>query len=211
MNIIFSLYLFIFFLKKGSYLRIALVASDAAVLISASKALGRLVRIGGTLSAELADSQLKRALEWLSPDRMERIEARRHAAALVLKELATAAPTMFNVHVGAFVDLIWEALREPNPVIRDSAVEAVRACLDVIAERQNSLRTQWYNMLWTEALKCTRQSKESLPVLQAGLQVVGELLVNTGDFMDSHFRDACDLLLTFRDHKDKVLIVIDKN
>lgn len=38
--------------------------------------------------------------------RTERYEPRRYAAVLVLKELAINAPTLFNVHVAAFVDQV---------------------------------------------------------------------------------------------------------
>ena len=163
-----------YFIFIGSYIRIALTANDNNVLQFASKCLGRLAKIGGTLSAELIDSQLKRSLEWLS--QTERSEHRKLSAVLVLREIAIATPTIFNVHVGAFVEDVWEALREQNQMIRDTAVEAVRACLDVIAERQNSLSSQWYNMLWMEAQKGMKQNKDSLPALHAGLQVVGEKL-----------------------------------
>lgn len=30
------------------------------------------------------------------------------------------------------------------------------------------------------------------------------MLVNTGDFMEGHFKETCDLFLQVRDHKDKV-------
>lgn len=74
----------------------------------------------------MIDFETKRALEWLSS---ERNEPRRHAAVLVLKELAINAPTLFYVHVPAFVDLIWSALRDPKLVIREGAIDALRGSL----------------------------------------------------------------------------------
>jgi hypothetical protein len=41
-------------------------------------------------------------------------EPRRHAAVLVLKELAQNSPTLFYVHVSSFVELIWVTLRDPK-------------------------------------------------------------------------------------------------
>ena len=46
----------------------------------------------------------------------DRSEQRRHAAVLVLKELAEHAPTLFNVHVSSFLDHVWVALRDPKMV-----------------------------------------------------------------------------------------------
>lgn len=43
-----------------------------------------------------------------------RYEPRRHAAVMVLKELAHNSPTLFYVHVSTFVDLVWVALRDPK-------------------------------------------------------------------------------------------------
>lgn len=62
--------------------------------------------------AECVEFEVKRSLEWLQE--RERYEPRRHAAVLVLKELAQNSPTLFYVHVSSFVDLIWVALRDPK-------------------------------------------------------------------------------------------------
>ena len=35
----------------------------------------------------------------------------RYGAVLILRQLAANAPTVFNVHVPAFIDAIWPALR----------------------------------------------------------------------------------------------------
>ena len=51
----------------------------------------------------------------------ERVEARRYAAVLILRELAANAPTVFNVHVPAFIDAIWPALRDPRMNVRLAA------------------------------------------------------------------------------------------
>src|SRR5690242_1687285 len=66
------------------------------IFIPFAQALGHLARAGGSLTADFVEFEVKRALEWLQGDRSEQ---RRHAAVLVLKELAENAPTLFNVHV----------------------------------------------------------------------------------------------------------------
>jgi hypothetical protein len=44
----------------------------------------------------------------------ERNEVRRHTAILVLRELATNAPTLFYPHVPQFFDVIVSAVRDPK-------------------------------------------------------------------------------------------------
>lgn len=61
--------------------------------------------------------------------------------------MAENASTVFNVHVPEFVDAIWVALRDPTLAIRERAVEALRACLQVIEKRETRWRVQWYQLL----------------------------------------------------------------
>ena len=108
---------------------------------------GHLARAGGTLTSDFVEFEVKRALEWLQGTARrlvvplltntarnptfnplysrfclllstgDRSEQRRHAAVLVLKELAEHAPTLFNVHVSSFLDHVWVALRDPKLVL----------------------------------------------------------------------------------------------
>ncbi len=65
---------------------------DAETLEVTAHALGHLVRAAGALKTEFVDFEIKRALEWLMA---ERVENRRLASVLILKELAESAPTLF--------------------------------------------------------------------------------------------------------------------
>ena len=65
---------------------------------------------------------MRRAIEWLG----DRGEARRYAAALILRELAENAPAVFNVHVRAFIDAIWNGLRDSKLLVREASVAALR-------------------------------------------------------------------------------------
>lgn len=60
--------------------------------------------------------------------------------------MAENASTVFNVHVPEFVDAIWVALRDHTLAIRERAVEALRACLQVIEKRETRWRVQWYQL-----------------------------------------------------------------
>ena len=109
-------------------------SSEQQLLRRAAKALGHLARACGTLAAEVVEFEVKRALEWLDGDMSEQ---RRLAAVLVLKELAENTPTLFNVYVDKFLDEkhIWVALRDSKLEIRLAAIEALRGCLALIAQR----------------------------------------------------------------------------
>ena len=115
---------------------------------AASRALGHLVQVGGALTADVVESEVSRSLGWLRAP--ERVEARRYAAVLILRELAANAPTVFNVHVPAFIDAIWPALRDPRMNVRLAAVRALRECLVVIEKRETRYRVQWYYKLYEE-------------------------------------------------------------
>ncbi|PHT28496.1 Serine/threonine-protein kinase TOR [Capsicum baccatum] len=116
--------------KFSNYMRAAFeIKRDPKILVLASKVLGHLSRSGGAMTAD----EVKVALEWL---RGERIEYRRFAAVLILKEMAENALTVFNVHVPEFVDAIWVTLRDPTLAVQGKAIEALRVCLRVIEKRE---------------------------------------------------------------------------
>lgn len=68
-------------------------------------------------------TQVRRAIDWLQRSQSD---SRRYAAVLVLQELAENAPAVFNVHVRAFIDAIWSALRDPKIHVREAAVSALQ-------------------------------------------------------------------------------------
>ena len=107
--------------RFATYLRDVMTPTcEPQLAEAASRALGHLVSVGGALTADIVDMEVKRSIAWLSD--LERVEARRYAAVLILRELARNAPTVFNVHVPAFIDAIWPALRDQSLVIREAAV-----------------------------------------------------------------------------------------
>jgi len=69
-----------------------------------------------------------------------------------LQEMAENASTVFNVHVPEFVDAIWVPLRDPALPVRERAVEALRACLNVIEKRETRWRVQWLVLIF---VKCS--------------------------------------------------------
>lgn len=85
------------------------------------------------------------------------LQGKRHAAVLVLRELAVAMPTYFYQQVSGFFEHIFSAIRDPKPMIREGAGQALRAALVVTSQRESSKqlnKPQWYKTCYDEALVC---------------------------------------------------------
>uniref|UniRef100_A0A452YXH8 Serine/threonine-protein kinase TOR n=3 Tax=Aegilops tauschii subsp. strangulata TaxID=200361 RepID=A0A452YXH8_AEGTS len=188
--------------KFASFLRnVFEVKRDPEILVPASTVLGHLAKAGGAMTADEVERQIKTALGWLEGDR---VEYRRFAAVLILKEMAENASTTFNVHVPEFVDAIWVALRDPKQAVRERAVEALRACLHVIEKRETRWRVQWYYRM-CEAAQVGLGKNASVHSIHGSLLAVGELLRNTGEFMMSRYREVADIVLTYLKHRDQLV------
>uniref|UniRef100_A0A0D3G4U2 Serine/threonine-protein kinase TOR n=1 Tax=Oryza barthii TaxID=65489 RepID=A0A0D3G4U2_9ORYZ len=188
--------------KFANFLRTVFeVKRDPEVLVPASAVLGHLAKAGGAMTADEVERQIKTALGWLGGDR---VEYRRFAAVLILKEMAENASTVFNVHVPEFVDAIWVALRDPKQAVRERAVEALRACLHVIEKRETRWRVQWYYRM-CEAAQVGLGKNASVHSIHGSLLAVGELLRNTGEFMMSRYREVADIVLNYLRHRDQLV------
>ncbi|XP_010245613.1 PREDICTED: serine/threonine-protein kinase TOR isoform X2 [Nelumbo nucifera] len=188
--------------KFSNYMRTVFETKrDPEILILASTVLGHLARAGGAMTADEVERQVKNALDWLRGDR---IEYRRFAAVLILKEMAENASTVFNVHVPEFVDAIWVALRDPTLAVRERAVEALRACLRVIEKRETRWRVQWYYRMF-EATQDGLGRNAPVHSIHGSLLAVGELLRNTGEFMMSRYREVAEIVLRYLEHRDRLV------
>ena len=136
--------------RFANYLRNAFPSTDVEVMELAAKAVGKLALVSGTYSTEYIDVEVKRAFEWLSAS--ERHEGKRLAAVLVLKELAVATPTFFFQQVQQFFEVIFNAVRDSKPNIREGAVRALRCALVVTAQREKTLtQSPYYKLCFEEA------------------------------------------------------------
>ncbi|KAG5122941.1 hypothetical protein JHK82_029678 [Glycine max] len=188
--------------RFSSYMRIVFdTKRDPEILVLASRVLGHLARAGGAMTADEVERQVKIALDWL---RGNRVEYRRFAAVLILKEMAENASTVFNVHVPEFVDAIWVALRDPVLPVRERAVEALRACLRVIEKRETRWRVQWYYRMF-EATQDGLGKNAPVHSIHGSLLAVGELLRNTGEFMMSRYREVAEIVLRYLEHRDRLV------
>jgi len=179
------------------FLRAALRSNDNTVLIYASRALGHLAVPGGALTAELVESEVKSALEWLQSDRQE---SRRFAAVLCVHELAKNSPTLFYAFVPQILDCIWVALRDPKVLIRETAAEAVGSCFEIISARDSTLRQQWYTRMYDETILGFKNA--NLDYVHGSLLTMKELLLKGGMFMHEHYKTACEVSLRLKDNRE---------
>ncbi|XP_077275474.1 serine/threonine-protein kinase Tor isoform X1 [Temnothorax americanus] len=138
--------------RFANYLRNLIPSNDVGVMQLAAKTVGKLALVSGTYTAEYVEFEVKRAFEWLGADRHE---GRKHAAVLVLRELAVSVPTYFFQQVTPFFELIFNAIHDPKPAVREGAVEALRAALVVTAQRETVKqmhKSQWYKQCYDEVI-----------------------------------------------------------
>ena len=174
---------------------------DTRLLREAAHALGLLASEGGVLAADMVELEVKRSLEWLEGDRSEQ---RRYCAVCVLKELAVHTPTLFNIHVGVFLDRIWLGHAGPQAAwCGRRRCDALRACLRLIAKRSWKLRQARYTLIYQEVLVSVRGG--GAEGIHAGLMTIGELLRNTGEFMQSRYREVCEIVMRYREHKERFI------
>lgn len=183
--------------RFSGFLRAALRSNDNTVLMFAARALGHLAIPGGALTAELVESEMKSALEWLQSDRQE---TRRFAAVLIIRELAKNSPTLLYAFVPQIFHCVWVALRDPKVLIRETAAEAVGACFEIISARDAQLRQQWFSWMYDEALQGLKSG--ALENLHGSLLTIKELLLKGGMFMHEHYRDTCEVALRLKEHKE---------
>ncbi|KAJ2896944.1 phosphatidylinositol 3-kinase-like protein [Zalerion maritima] len=166
----------------------------------AAQVLGILCEPGGSLVSELVESEINTALEWLQS---ERVENRRYAAVLVLRELARHAPTLVYNFVGLIFDMIFVGLRDQRQLIRATAGETVSACFRIIRERDQEMKRNWMNRMYQEALAGLKNG--GVEHVHGSLLVLKELLEQGGMYMHAHYQEACDIVFRFKDHRDPVI------
>lgn len=174
---------------------------DTTAMVVAAKALGRLAKPGGTLTAELVEAEVKGALEWLQ---LERLENRRFAAVLILRELAKNSPTLMYQWIAQIFEVIWVALRDPKVLIRESAAEAISACFEIISPRDSQMRQLWFGKVYDEILRgFTINTNEAI---HGSLLTMKELLDKSPMFMNEQkFKETVEIVLKYKDHRDALV------
>lgn len=150
------------------------------------------------------------------------------AACLCLKELAIHAPTTFHSKTSQstlgqggsneFLDHIFQAIRDPQPIVRACAADALSQCLKIIMERRHASLTGLLCQVHFALMDGLGQdaSKKrpwhavaSAEAAQHGsLLVVSTMIACTGDFMLPRFEEVARAVLSFTE-SPKALIRLE--
>jgi FKBP12-rapamycin complex-associated protein len=187
--------------RFASYIRTVMRGTDHTAMVFAAKALGRLAKPGGTLTAEVVDAEVKVALEWLQ---MERQENRRFAAVLILRELGKNSPTLMYQWIAQIFEVIWVGLRDPKVLIRETAAEAISACFEIISPRDSQMRQLWFGRVYDEILKGFNLTTNE--AIHGSLLTMKELLDKSAMFMDDRkYKETVETVLKYREHRDALV------
>lgn len=152
----------------------------------------------------------------------------RLAACLSLKELAIHAPTSFHSKTSQstlgqggsneFLDHIFQAIRDPQPIVRASAADALSQCLKILVKRRHLSLTGLLCQVHfsvMEGLKADTSRKrpwhaiaEAEAAQHGSLLVVATMITYTQDFMLPRFEEVCRAVLGFIDNS-KALIRLE--
>ncbi|BGP55274.1 hypothetical protein JCM8202_000651 [Rhodotorula sphaerocarpa] len=173
---------------------------DPLVMTMAAKVFARLAAQGGSQMAEHVDIQVKSCIEWLQG---ERIEARRYAAVLVLRELTRSAPALIYDNVPDLLDNLWTALRDPKVAIREAAAGALAGCLLIVTQRDGQYRSEMFGMVYDQAQRGLRLHTPE--AIHGSLLGYKELFLEGKMFMNDRYTEVCDQILSFKDHRDPLV------
>ncbi|POY71739.1 putative Non-specific serine/threonine protein kinase [Rhodotorula taiwanensis] len=173
---------------------------DPLVMTMAAKVFARLAAQGGSQMAEHVDIQVKSCIEWLQG---ERIEARRYAAVLVLRELTRSAPSLIYDNVPDLLDNLWTALRDPKVAIREAAAGALAGCLLIVTQRDGQYRAEMFGMVYDQAQRGLRLNTPE--AIHGSLLGYKELFLEGKMFMNDRYTEVCDQILSFKDHRDPLV------
>lgn len=149
------------------------------------------------------------------------------AASLSLKEFAIHAPTTFYSKTSQstlgqggsneFVDYIFQAVRDPQPIVRACAADALSQCLKILMERKHMSLTG----LLCQVHFCVMEGLEYEPpkkgwssinkveaTQHGSLLVISTMLSQTHDFMVPRYDEVCKKVMEFMKHP-KALIRLE--
>lgn len=152
------------------------------------------------------------------------------AACLTLKEFAIHAPTTFHSKTSQstlgkggsneFLDHIFQAIRDPQPIVRAAAADALSQCLKLLVERRHASLTGLLCRVYFDTLDGLRIDTSNTPAKKwqivaaaessqhGSLLVVATLVAFTRDFMIPRIEEACREVLRFATHP-KALIRLE--
>ncbi|EEC46831.1 predicted protein [Phaeodactylum tricornutum CCAP 1055/1] len=200
---------------------------DYEFFSAVSKALGHMaMRIS---NVDFVEAEVTRALEWLRTGRSDRslLRLRRLAASLSLKEFAIHAPTTFHSKTSQstlgqggsneFLDTIFQSIRDPQPIVRVCAADALSQCLRILVDRRHLSLTGLLCQIHFSTMEGLQEAtkkqswhaaSESEAAKHGSLLVVGTMLAYTREFLLPRFEEICRAVLACSKNP-KVLIRLE--
>lgn len=194
---------------------------DYEFLSAVSKALGHMAT--RTANVDFVEAEVSRALEWLRTDRSDR----RLAATLALKEFAIHAPTAFYSKTSQstlgqggsneFLDYIFQAVRDQQPIVRACAADALSECLKILMERQHTSLTGLLCQVHFNVMECLKQEtnkkiRDAIGKVEASqhgaLLVVATMTAQVGAFLLPRYDEICRKVMDLMSHP-KALIRLE--
>jgi serine/threonine-protein kinase mTOR len=142
---------------------------------------------------------------------------------LSLKEFAIHSSTTFHSKTSLrtlgeggsneFLDHIFGAIRDVQPMVRACAADALSQCLKILVERRHvsltGLLCQVYSHMMEGLREDTNRKKRPWHAIakaeaaqHGSLLVVANMLAYTGDFMLPRYEEVCDAVLSFTHNSD---------
>ncbi|KAJ1919293.1 phosphatidylinositol kinase- protein kinase tor1 [Mycoemilia scoparia] len=185
------------FERMANLLHYLLGYSDMVINREVVDIFGHLLRKTGAMANASLDTEIKRCLEWLQG---EKNEYRILTALLFIKTCCQRSQSFTNNYVPQILDSLPPLIKDPKKDVRITAVEALSACLKLIAPRESQTKTQWFTQLYVDAMQNLRS--ETVEGQHAALLVFRELISHSGMFMRSRFVETTEVLLRYKDSKD---------
>lgn len=184
----------------------ALPSPDAFLMAAAAKTYARLASIGSLLMVGPVTMQLKQSIEWLQG---ERVENRRWAGVLLVRELSRTVPNLLYDHLADLIDNVWYALRDAKVAIREAAAGALDGILKISYDRDHISERSipHFDVTYQEACK-SFHSNEHIHGALLGYQ---ELFLRAGLYMQRHYDAVCRAVLSLLDHKDPLVRIAVTN
>ncbi|GKY96129.1 hypothetical protein MPSEU_000573100 [Mayamaea pseudoterrestris] len=194
---------------------------DYEFLSAVARALGHMAQRAANV--DFVESEVTRALEWLRTDRSER----RLAACLSLKEFAINAPTTFHSKTSQaalgqsgsnlFLDIIFHAVHDAQPIVRACAADALSQCLKILMERQHASLTGllcqvYFSMMdglmaaLPEKKRMSWQQTNTVDAQHHGsLLMVSTMLAYAGNFVGPRYEEICREVTKFTHSKQPLI------
>lgn len=168
----------------------------------ASKQLGRLARIyDKVLPRETLDTEVREALEWLSPKQQS--QSKRLTAVFILAEIFSNVPSAVSFeHVDSFISLMDQPLQSPDLSLRTATVEVARCAMRLVKMRTPEQRHLYYSKNLAVIEKVFGDKNSTPESVHGALLLLNVMLIETGTYMADKLPGLSETLLSLRSAKN---------